>query len=307
MLRFLHIVEQWNWRRMWRSKMVQQRKVILLLEYRLWRRYVYNRRREFKTKAKDWNGNTTIKYNRFIPDYICTYQSFSSKVNNKLIERLKYSRQKSNEFPYWFLYILIHASPFYDFLSFIRRIWHALIVVSWNFSYYYFLKKNKMIFSMINCRFCVLLLIFISESFEALFCINAIQPIRIWNDFTLDVVEKILNNLTVDDNFETCVVEIRFYFNYQSAVILFGSAVSTSNVVEINHEVHVLMSIGITRGKTIVNPSSIIQFVKSACDYADECDRRFVLKHLQWLSKTNHSQIGVCCSSIAFTEGRLYR
>jgi hypothetical protein len=134
-------------------------------------------------------------------------------------------------------------------------------------------------------------LIFINESVEVLFCIDAIQPIRISNDFTLAVVEKILNNLTVDDKFETCFVEIRFYFNYQSAVILFGPAASTSNVVEINHEVRVLMSIGITRGTIIANPSSIIQFIKSACDYADECDRRFVLKHLQWLSKTNHSQL----------------
>ncbi len=86
-------------------------------------------------------------------------------------------------------------------------------------------------------------------------------------------------------------MEIRYYFKYQSAEILFGSAASTSNVTEINHEIRVLMSIGIARSTIIVNPRSIVQLIKSACDYADECDRRFALKHLQWLSKTNHSQL----------------
>jgi hypothetical protein len=192
-------------------------------------------------------------------------------------------------------YLLIHAPPFYDFLSFIRKICHALISSLGTSHMTMFSKKKKssfkMIFSMINCRCCVLLLIFISKSIETLFCINAVQPIRILDNFTLTVVKKILNHLTVDDKSETCFVEIRFYFKYQSAEILFGPATSTSNVAKINHEIRVLMSIGIVRGTIIVNPRSIIQLIKSACDYADGCDRRFVLKHLQWLSKTNHNQL----------------
>jgi hypothetical protein len=50
-------------------------------------------------------------------------------------------------------------------------------------------------------------------------------------------------------------------------------------------------SIFLTDQKSVLIPARIQATVKFACDYADACDRRFVLDHLPWLIKTNHHQL----------------
>ncbi len=45
------------------------------------------------------------------------------------------------------------------------------------------------------------------------------------------------------------------------------------------------------KNQELIIPAKILTHVTFACDYADACNRRFVLDHLPWVIKTNYSQL----------------
>ncbi len=79
-------------------------------------------------------------------------------------------------------------------------------------------------------------------------------------------------------------MKISINYLYQYIEINFD-AVFQSYDLKINQEVSVETWIQTTDDKGTFDPAKILNFVEFACDYADKCDRRFVLKHLEWLFK----------------------
>ncbi len=134
-------------------------------------------------------------------------------------------------------------------------------------------------------------LLITTSSTNALFCIDTDEPIKISNDFTFAAVQKAINNLAVTNKSIKCLVEIGFDYYHQDIEIGFGEAASKSSYLNTNRKVRVSFSMVLADGKTIFNPAEIENIVGFACDYADECDRRFVFDHLEWLFNAKYDKL----------------
>jgi hypothetical protein len=106
----------------------------------------------------------------------------------------------------------------------------------------------------------------------------------------VSAVEKVTNNLTVTDTYNECFVQISINYFYQCIEISFGSTFHTNFLIK-NQEVHVTFSMDLAEDEIIFDSARIINILKFACDYADECDRHFVLNHLDWLFKAKYVQL----------------
>jgi hypothetical protein len=134
-------------------------------------------------------------------------------------------------------------------------------------------------------------LVIITSRSNALNCIDADEPIELdGDDFTLPAVQEAIKNLIVDDTYDECFVKISVDYLYHRIEISFGTAFQ-SNDLETNQEVSVKTWIQATDDKGTFDPAEIHNFVEFACDDAGECDRRFVLDHLEWLFKANYNQL----------------
>jgi hypothetical protein len=141
-----------------------------------------------------------------------------------------------------------------------------------------------------NFHFLITIFLFIITSrSNALNCTDADQPIEILNDFTLLAVKEALNNLTVTDRYDQCLVEIYMDYLGQYIKITFGTALQSHHLMR-NQEVRIEFLIRLTEDEPDFN-SAITNILEFACDYTDECDRYFVLNHLEWLFKAKYIEL----------------
>jgi hypothetical protein len=140
-------------------------------------------------------------------------------------------------------------------------------------------------------HFLIAIFLFITiSSSNALYCIDADESFEISNDFTFAAVQKAINNLTLDDGYKECLVEIKFDYYNQSIKISFGTAFEPSNL-KTNQEVLVQFLMYFASDKQIFNPARINQLVEFACNYTDECDRLFVLDQIKWLFNAKYNEL----------------
>jgi hypothetical protein len=134
-------------------------------------------------------------------------------------------------------------------------------------------------------------LVIITSRTNALNCIDVDEIIeKDGDDFTLAAVQEAIENLIDDDTDDECYVRIFVDYLHQYIEISFDMD-PQSNYLETNREVSVETWIQITDGTGTFDPAKILNFVEFACDDVDKCDRRFILKHLEWLSKAKYGQL----------------
>jgi hypothetical protein len=135
-------------------------------------------------------------------------------------------------------------------------------------------------------------LVIITSRTNALNCIDADEPIKKdGDDFTLPAVQEAIENLTVNDTYDECYVNIFVDYLYQHIEISFDMALQLNDDLQIYQEMYVETRIQTTDDKGTFDPAQIHNFVEFACDYADGCDRRFVVKHLEWLFNAKYDQL----------------
>jgi hypothetical protein len=144
----------------------------------------------------------------------------------------------------------------------------------------------------------VLILICLSGNINALSCVQYTDTVA---NFTLEAAKEIINKQLLVDGYAKCAIDIRFHYDEKYIKIKFSKAFE-STIAKINREVRVDTSISIADGRTILNPARIETSVEFVCDYADECDRHFVLGHLDWLFKANYDQLMSVIRSLLLTH-----
>ncbi len=149
---------------------------------------------------------------------------------------------------------------------------------------------NFMMMWKIKYLFLVLTVVFISTSTNALSCIDADKSTEMSTYLGLANIENVINNLKVNNIYDECFVEIRFDYYNQSIKISFGTASESNNVIT-NQQVIVHFSMNLSDGKIIFTPAKIVNNVRFACDYANECDRLFVLNHMKWLFNAKYDKL----------------
>jgi hypothetical protein len=144
-------------------------------------------------------------------------------------------------------------------------------------------------------------LFIITSITNALKCIDADKPIGTLNSLGLSAVRKAINNLNITDKYDKCLVEIYIDYLHPYTEVSFGTTFESSYLVT-NREVRVDFLIDLTKDETTINPASIYNILEFACDYTDECDRHFVLNHLEWLFKATYVQLESAIRPLLMTD-----
>jgi hypothetical protein len=133
---------------------------------------------------------------------------------------------------------------------------------------------------------------YITIKSNALNCIDVDQPIRIYAGvFKLHLAQQFINdNLKINNTYKECFVEIYINYLYKNMIINFDRSFSSYNL-KTNQEVRIETWIQTFENRKTFDSANIFNVVVFKCNYADQCDHRFVLDQLDWLFKANYEQL----------------
>ncbi len=141
-----------------------------------------------------------------------------------------------------------------------------------------------------NLLFLGFIFIFIITRSSALYCIHTDNSFTF--NFTKESsqdLKQIIKTLTETNQYEECCVLVSVSSENKQISVKFGT--DAQSATEINLEVFVETLIELPRNNPIVNSAKTTNSIEFKCNSEDECDRRFVLDHMEWLMEVNHEKL----------------